>query len=89
SIHGKVKPVGGVVAKVEAAKQAGATRVIIPQENWQSIFADMKGIEIIPVSTVTEVIELAVPQVAMQEEEATGFTLQIPAEDLASSPLSL
>ncbi|MBW5468351.1 ATP-dependent protease LonB [Brevibacillus formosus] len=89
SIHGKVKPVGGVVAKVEAAKQAGATRVLIPEENWQSIFVEMKGIEVIPVSTVSEVIELAVPQAAMQEEEATGFTLQIPAEDLASSPLSL
>ncbi|TGV29537.1 ATP-dependent protease LonB, partial [Mesorhizobium sp. M00.F.Ca.ET.186.01.1.1] len=89
SIHGKVKPVGGVVAKVEAAKQAGATRVLIPEENWQSIFADMKGIEVIPVSTVSQVIELAVPQVAVREEEAPGFTLQLPAEDLASSPMTL
>ena len=32
SIHGKVKPVGGIIAKVKAAKQAGATRVIIPAE---------------------------------------------------------
>ncbi|MCG5250558.1 ATP-dependent protease LonB [Brevibacillus agri] len=89
SIHGKVKPVGGVVAKVEAARQAGATRVLIPEENWQSIFADMKGIEVIPVSTVSQVMELAVPKVAVQDEEAPGFTLQIPAEDLASSPMTL
>jgi len=89
SIHGKVKPVGGVVAKVEAAKQAGATRVLIPEENWQSIFAEMKGVEIIPVSTVAQVIELAVPEVAEPEAETAGFMLQLPADDLASSPFSL
>ena len=37
SIHGRVKPIGGVLAKVEAAFQAGAKTVIIPAENWQSI----------------------------------------------------
>jgi ATP-dependent Lon protease len=87
SIHGKVKPVGGVVAKVEAARQAGAKRVLIPEENWQSLFADLKGIEVIPVSTVQQAIELAL--LAEPETESAGFTLQLPAEDLASSPLSL
>ncbi|MBE5397185.1 ATP-dependent protease LonB [Brevibacillus borstelensis] len=89
SIHGKVKPVGGVVAKVEAARAAGATRVFIPEENWQSLFSDMKGIEVIPVSTVQQVLELAFKDHAEPEVESAGFTLQLPAEDLASSPLSL
>ncbi|MEJ8547055.1 ATP-dependent protease LonB [Brevibacillus borstelensis] len=89
SIHGKVKPVGGVVAKVEAARAAGAARVFIPEENWQSLFADMKGIEVIPVSTVQQVLELAFKDLAEPEVESAGFTLQLPAEDLASSPLSL
>ena len=31
SIHGNVKPVGGVIAKVEAAFQAGATKVHHPE----------------------------------------------------------
>ena len=44
SIHGKVKPVGGVVAKVEAAFQAGATRLLFRSENWQDIFADLAGL---------------------------------------------
>jgi Lon-like ATP-dependent protease len=35
SIHGLVKPVGGVNAKVQAAKKAGATKIIIPKDNWQ------------------------------------------------------
>lgn len=59
SIHGKVKPVGGVVAKVEAAFQAGATRVIIPKENWQEIFAGLNGLQVIPVDTVEEVLHHA------------------------------
>jgi Lon-like ATP-dependent protease len=90
SIHGKVKPVGGVVAKVEAAKQAGAKRVLIPQENWQSIFADMKGIEVIPVTTVQQAIQLALVEPA--EEEAAivaSFAVPVQAEELASSTLSL
>ena len=56
-IHGKVKPVGGVVAKVEAAFQAGATTVFIPKDNWQSLFEGLAGLRVIPVETVTEVFE--------------------------------
>ncbi|AEJ38778.1 Endopeptidase La [Sulfobacillus acidophilus TPY] len=59
SIRGHVKPVGGVVAKVEAAMQAGCTRVLIPRDNWQDLFSSM-GIEVIPVDRLTEVLELAV-----------------------------
>lgn len=54
-IHGKVKPVGGVVAKVEAAFQAGATTVLIPKDNWQSLFEGLEGLQVIPVETLGEV----------------------------------
>lgn len=59
SIHGKVKPVGGVVAKVEAAQLAGATTVIIPKENWQEMFANMESIHVIAVDTLDEVLNIA------------------------------
>ena len=59
SVRGYVKPVGGVAAKVNAARQAGAARVLIPEENWQSIFAETKDIEIIPVEKLEEVLEKA------------------------------
>ena len=55
SIHGRVKPIGGVLAKVEAAFQAGAKTVIIPAENWQSIFDNLEGLRVIPVDTVQDV----------------------------------
>jgi Lon-like ATP-dependent protease len=58
SIQGKVRPVGGVVAKVEAARLAGCVKVLIPSENWQDRFKDI-GIEVIPVEDIQEVIEYA------------------------------
>jgi Lon-like ATP-dependent protease len=68
-IHGKVKPVGGVVAKVEAAFQAGATKVMIPKENWQEIFGGLNGLEVIPVESVEEVLHHALGvQFAMLSE---------------------
>ena len=59
SIHGNVKPIGGVYPKVKAAKKAGVKRVIIPKENMQSILNEIKDIEIIPVSHLSEVFQLA------------------------------
>ncbi|UJF32030.1 ATP-dependent protease LonB [Paenibacillus hexagrammi] len=86
SIHGKVKPVGGVVAKVEAAFQAGATRVLIPKENWQELFADLPGVEVTAVDSIEEVLRSAlgieiqdnvVPIPLTQERSISGSTLPI------------
>ncbi|MEW8985890.1 MAG: ATP-dependent protease LonB [Bacillus sp. (in: firmicutes)] len=57
SIHGNVKPIGGVFPKVKAAMKAGAKAVIIPEENMQSMLHEIKGIEIIPVAHLHEVFE--------------------------------
>ncbi|HEY8892708.1 MAG TPA: ATP-dependent protease LonB [Clostridium sp.] len=59
SIHGRVMPIGGVNAKIAAAKKAGATRVIIPKENWQDSFKNIENIKIIPVIDISEVIREA------------------------------
>ncbi len=59
SIHGNVKPIGGVYPKVKAAKDAGVQKVIIPKENMQSVLNEIKGIEIIPVTHINEVFEIA------------------------------
>ncbi|WP_026671519.1 ATP-dependent protease LonB [Alkalihalobacterium bogoriense] len=67
SIHGMVKPIGGVVAKIEAARDAGATKVIIPKENEQAILQEMKGIEIIAVETLEEVFDLTFVDVERED----------------------
>ncbi|WLR56165.1 ATP-dependent protease LonB [Mesobacillus subterraneus] len=59
SIHGNVKPIGGVYPKVKAAKKAGAKKVIIPKENVQTILNEITDIEIIPVTHLNEVFEIA------------------------------
>ncbi|PLR75479.1 ATP-dependent protease LonB [Bacillus sp. V3-13] len=59
SIHGNVKPVGGVYPKVIAAKKAGAKTVIIPEENMQALLHEIDGISIVAVRHLTEVFNLA------------------------------
>ena len=62
SVRGKVLPVGGVSAKVEAAIDAGIKTVIIPASNQNDIVIakeKLKTITIIPVTTLGEVLEHA------------------------------
>lgn len=68
SIRGKVKPVGGVVAKVEAARMAGITKVLVPKENWQEIFETM-DIEVIPVEDIHEIMDIVF---ALKDDKAIG-----------------
>ncbi|MEM3600750.1 MAG: ATP-dependent protease LonB [Thermoplasmata archaeon] len=65
SIRGQVLPVGGISAKVEAAIEAGFKKVIIPESNVQDVILDehhMGKIEIVPVSTIIEVLEIALKE---------------------------
>lgn len=59
SIRGLVKPIGGVVAKVEAARQAGASKIVIPAENYQDLFKDITDVRVIPVDKLEEVFRAA------------------------------
>ncbi|MEC1289895.1 ATP-dependent protease LonB [Bacillus mojavensis] len=57
SLNGLVKPIGGVIPKIKAAKQSGAKKVIIPYENQQSILKQIEGIKIVAVKTFQEVLD--------------------------------
>ncbi len=59
TIHGQVKPVGGVVAKVEAARLAGVKKIYIPIDNWQEVFKNQEGMEIVGVRRIEEIIQAA------------------------------
>jgi len=54
SIQGKVRPVGGIIEKLYAARQAGMRAMIVPKENLREIDAGLSGIQIIPVSTIEQ-----------------------------------
>jgi ATP-dependent Lon protease len=70
SIQGKIRPVGGITEKIYGAKLSGMKTVLIPEENKTDIPAGLKGIEVIPVSTVQDVIA-HVARLAMQFKNGT------------------
>lgn len=72
TLNGRVKAVGGIKAKIIAASKAGATRVIIPKENYTETLKDIKDIKIIPVDNFSEVIKLALTS---EDEEETVIEL--------------
>lgn len=86
SIHGKVKPVGGVIAKVEAAFQAGATKVIIPKENWQEVFAGLNGLEVIPVDSVEELLHHAL---GIESAHLAAEPPAMPQETVSSASVTI
>ena len=60
SVRGRVLPVGGVTAKIEAAAETGVTKVLIPAMNMQDVLLDSKYkdmVKIIPVSTLKDVLD--------------------------------
>lgn len=57
SIQGKVKPVGGICEKIFGAKQAGVGKVLIPSENWEDVPSNLRGLEVIGVSTIKEALK--------------------------------
>ena len=83
SILGEVRPVGGIVPKVEAAVHAGVERVIIPKENWQEVFADRKDITVLPVDRIEEAVKVAV-----MEQDPTAGLFEFPTT-LAGSASSM
>ena len=58
SIQGRIKPIGGVNEKIFGAKQSGMKTVVIPKDNLKDLKAGFAGIEIIPVETIEEVMEI-------------------------------
>ncbi|RLF47558.1 MAG: ATP-dependent protease LonB, partial [Thermoplasmata archaeon] len=61
SVRGQVLPVGGIMAKIDAAIAVGLKKVIIPDENMKDVLFDDIGdkIEIIPARTIVDVLKHA------------------------------
>ncbi|MDE1870757.1 MAG: ATP-dependent protease LonB [Candidatus Micrarchaeota archaeon] len=71
SVRGEVLPVGGVTSKVEAAVQAGIKKVIVPASNADDVVLSkdkLKGVEILPVKTLAEVLKYALKDSKRKED---------------------
>ncbi|WP_457753194.1 ATP-dependent protease LonB [Thermococcus sp.] len=71
SVRGEVLPVGGVTPKIEAAIEAGIKKVIIPKANEKDVFLSpdkAEKIEIIPVETIDQVLEIALEESEKKEK---------------------
>ena len=83
TLRGRVLPIGGLKEKLLAALRGGLKTVLIPKENEKDL-AEIpdnvkKGLEIVPVSTVDEVLQRALTRVPVPVE------WEEPAETAASS----
>ena len=76
SILGAVYAVGGVASKIEAAKNAGIKRVIIPKDNYRRCFEDLP-IEIICVQSLEEVMEVCFKKAENQAIYSGGEKVMI------------
>jgi len=87
SVRGQVLPVGGVTAKIEAAAESGVTKVLIPSMNAQDVLLDSKYkdiIEVIPVSTLKEVLDNILTASPSKEGLLENLTKFIPSSQFAN-----
>ena len=87
TLRGRVLPIGGLKEKMLAALRAGIKMVIIPEENVKDlaeISDDVKNaLEIIPVSRMEDVLEVALvrkPEAIEWDEEAAAQALAAAAD---------
>ena len=87
SVRGQVLPVGGVTAKIEAAAESGVTKVLIPSMNAQDVLLDSKYkdiIEVIPVSTLKEVLDNILTASPSKEGLLDNLTKFIPCSQFSN-----
>ena len=81
SLRGKVMPIGGLKEKLLAAHRSGVKKVLIPIENEKDLVEIpdnvKKGLEIIPMTKVDQVLEhaLASPLVSLREDQIEGVAV--------------
>ena len=70
SINGNVRAVGGITAKIIAAKRAGATLVIVPSDNMAEAAIVSEGVRVVGVSHLSEVIRYTFnTEIPVRQEE--------------------
>jgi ATP-dependent Lon protease len=81
TLRGRVLAVGGLAEKIVAARRHGILRVLVPKANEKDLIEIHKearrGLEIIPVSTMDEVIERAMIEPVFKEAPADAATASV------------
>ncbi len=80
SVRGDVLPVGGVTAKVEAAIEAGMSKVIVPELNMNDIILDaehINKIQIVSARTIEDVLNVALVSSPEKEKLFSKITNMI------------
>ncbi len=54
SLRGKIKPVGAIWEKIQAARQAGLRKILLPAANLKDVPAGTKGLEIVPLESIDQ-----------------------------------
>jgi Lon-like ATP-dependent protease len=80
SINGSIRAVGGIKAKILAAKRAGATMVIVPLENMDEAKM-VEDVRVVGVSDIHEVIKLAFTQQTRIEDGSVPEVLSAQGRD--------
>jgi Lon-like ATP-dependent protease len=84
SIRGLLMPVGGIITKVEAARQAGVKQVMMPRENFQELFRKMLDIEAVPIEELGDVFKIAL----LKEPDLTHKSRLPGCQDKAAPDIS-
>ncbi len=83
SVRGIINPVGGVTAKIDAALRAGVKKVYIPENNYQSFYANYP-LEVIPVTRIEEFLRDVFENI-IPENDPVNKTYSALAGSLVSS----
>ena len=89
TLRGRVLPIGGLKEKLLAAHRGGIKTVLIPEENAKDLVeiseTIKKGLEIIPISRMDEVLERALVRklepIVWEEDTSKPVVAETPVED--------
>lgn len=88
SLYGDIKPVGGVNSKIEAAKKAGAKKVLIPKENWKDSYKNIEGIHVVPVNNIIEAVDIIFTEKCLKNSEEKLHNIFESSEALSANSIN-
>ena len=82
TLSGNVLPIGGIKEKTLAARRAGVTDIILPEDNRQNVLEDLtpeqlQGLTMHYVKSIPEVLEIALPTSHAEEQHDADVREQV------------